>query len=54
MVEAEILIEKHRNGPTGFVKLHFDKEKTSFVNIDKHFGEFANVPEVNVSPIEEF
>jgi replicative DNA helicase len=56
MVEAEILIEKHRNGPTGYVKLHFDKEKTTFVSIDKHFGEFANVPEsaTNVSVIEEF
>jgi replicative DNA helicase len=55
MVEAEILIEKHRNGPTGYVKLHFDKEKTTFVNIDKHFGDFANVPEAQInSPIEEF
>lgn len=54
MAEAEILIEKHRNGPTGFVKLHFDKEKTTFVNIDKHFGEFANVPDTNISVIEEF
>jgi replicative DNA helicase len=56
--EAEILIEKHRNGPTGYVKLHFDKEKTTFVNIDRSFGEFANVPgnipEANVSAIEEF
>ena len=54
MVEAEILVEKHRNGPTGYVKLHFDKEKTSFLNIDKHFGEFANVPEANISVIEDF
>jgi replicative DNA helicase len=53
-VEAEILIEKHRNGPTGFVKLHFDKEKTSFQNIDRHYGEFANVPDTNISSIEEF
>lgn len=52
--EAEILIEKHRNGPTGFVKLHFDKEKTSFDNIDKKFGDFAHVPEVQISSIEEF
>ena len=49
--EAEILIEKHRNGPTGFVKLHFDKEKTSFVSVDRHFSEFAQVPEPK---IEEF
>ncbi len=52
--EAEILIEKHRNGPTGYVKLHFDKEKTTFVSIDRHFGEFANVPETTISAIEEF
>lgn len=39
--EAEILIEKHRNGPTGVVKLYFDKEKTSFVTMDKgEFGDF--------------
>jgi replicative DNA helicase len=55
MLEAEILIEKHRNGPTGYVKLHFDKDKTTFVSIDRHFGEFAQVPEAQVSsPIEEF
>lgn len=39
--EAEILIEKHRNGPTGIVKLHFDSKKTTFLSIDKaDFGEF--------------
>ncbi len=54
MLEAEILVEKHRNGPTGYVKLHFDKDKTSFVSIDRHFGDFANVPEANISSIEEF
>lgn len=31
---AEIIIEKHRNGPTGVVKLKFDQEKVSFRNID--------------------
>ncbi len=31
---AEILIEKHRNGPTGKVELYFDDKKTSFVNLD--------------------
>lgn len=51
--EAEILIEKHRNGPTGYVKLHFDKEKTSFDSIDRIRSEFAIVPEVETK-IEEF
>lgn len=41
--EAEILIEKHRNGPTGVVKLYFDKEKTSFITIEKgEFGDFES------------
>ena len=41
--EAEILIEKHRNGPTGTVKLFFDGNKTSFLPIDHsaQFGEFS-------------
>lgn len=40
---AEIMIEKHRNGPTGFVKLFFDEAKTSFLDIDKNdFGDFNN------------
>ncbi|MEK7501513.1 MAG: replicative DNA helicase [Patescibacteria group bacterium] len=38
--EAEILIEKHRNGPTGSVKLFFDSKKTSFISMDK--GEFRD------------
>lgn len=32
---AEILIRKHRNGPTGEVELFFDGEKTSFKNLAK-------------------
>src|SRR3989338_2453368 len=32
---AEILIRKHRNGPTGDVELFFDAEKTSFKNLAK-------------------
>ncbi len=31
---VEIIIAKHRNGPTGSVKLIFDKEKVSFKNLD--------------------
>ena len=39
---VEILIEKHRNGPTGIVELYFDDKKTSFLSIEKsEFGDFA-------------
>lgn len=39
---AEILIEKHRNGPVGKVDLKFDDEKTTFLSIEKSdFGDFA-------------
>jgi replicative DNA helicase len=39
--ETEILIEKHRNGPTGMAKLYFDSKKTTFVSMDKgEFGDF--------------
>jgi replicative DNA helicase len=31
---AEILIEKHRNGPTGMVELYFDSNKTTFLELD--------------------
>ncbi|MEX2514863.1 MAG: replicative DNA helicase [Candidatus Paceibacterota bacterium] len=31
---TEILIEKHRNGPTGKVDLYFDADKTSFLSIE--------------------
>lgn len=32
---AEILIEKHRNGPTGSVQLYFDDTKSTFRDVDK-------------------
>jgi replicative DNA helicase len=35
-LEAEILIEKHRNGPTGVVKLVFDPQKTTFLDMDRN------------------
>lgn len=38
---AKIMIEKHRNGPTGYAELYFDDKKTSFMSIDKSdFGDF--------------
>ncbi|MDY6912744.1 MAG: DnaB-like helicase C-terminal domain-containing protein, partial [Chloroflexota bacterium] len=30
--QADIIIAKHRNGPTGEIKLHFDKRTTKFQN----------------------
>lgn len=33
---AEIIVAKHRNGPTGMVKLRFDQEKASFASLDKY------------------
>lgn len=39
---AEIMIEKHRNGPTGVVELFFDDKKATFLSIDKsNFGSMA-------------
>lgn len=39
---AEILVEKHRNGPTGMVKLFFDDKHTTFRDIDKTHGPSAD------------
>lgn len=39
---AEILIEKHRNGPTGKVELYFDDKKGTFLSLDKNdFNDFG-------------
>ncbi len=44
---AEILVEKHRNGPVGKVDLRFDEEKTTFLPIDKSdFGDFVTEAQV--------
>ncbi|MFA4937578.1 MAG: hypothetical protein WC575_04845 [Patescibacteria group bacterium] len=32
---AEIHIAKHRNGPTGVIKLFFDENKVTFRSLDK-------------------
>lgn len=36
---AEILIEKHRSGSTGMVKLYFKGECTKFLNLNEDTGE---------------
>jgi len=45
---AEILIEKHRNGPTGKVELYFDERRVTFLSIDKsNVGAFEAEEESN-------
>lgn len=40
---ADILVKKHRNGPTGGVELYFDREKQRFRSLDtKHPTPFEN------------
>ncbi len=51
---AEILIEKHRNGPVGKVSLYFDEKTTTFMSIEKsNLNQFSALPE-NSSDIEQF
>jgi replicative DNA helicase len=39
---AEILVEKHRNGPVGKVDLLFDEESTTFKTLEKaDFGDYS-------------
>jgi replicative DNA helicase len=39
---AQILIEKHRNGPIGKVDLMFDSEQTTFKTVEhSDFGDFT-------------
>lgn len=48
---AEILIEKHRNGPVGKVDLKFDDEKTTFHSVEKSdFGDFVEEARVAGEP----
>lgn len=48
---AEILIEKHRNGPVGHIELRFDEEKTTFQTIEKSdFGDFNKETEIEATP----
>ncbi|HEY4488248.1 MAG TPA: replicative DNA helicase [Candidatus Paceibacterota bacterium] len=45
---AEILVEKHRNGPVGKVELKFDESKTTFMSVEKSdFGDFVTEAQVS-------
>ena len=54
---AEILVEKHRNGPTGMVKLYFMGECTKFLNLNENGeieGEYVvSAPKVKLEGVEE-
>ena len=39
---TDILIKKHRNGPTGAVELYFDNEKQRFRSLDTRHGDLFN------------
>ncbi|MBL7045998.1 MAG: replicative DNA helicase [Parcubacteria group bacterium] len=46
---AEILVEKHRNGPTGKIELYFDDQKATFMPIEKSdFQDFETSAETNL------
>ena len=49
---AEILVEKHRAGPTGLVKLYFRGECTKFVNLNEETGEFEGETSQNTTKQE--
>lgn len=42
---ADILIAKHRNGPTGQISLRFVSEQTKFTDLDTYHDELGYVPE---------
>jgi replicative DNA helicase len=49
---AEILIEKHRNGPVGKVDLYFDEKRTTFLSIDN--SEFSGTSAASASVQDDF
>ncbi len=52
---VEVLIEKHRNGPTGVVELYFDGGKTTYLSIEKHYEKSGISAPTNTSvSLEDF
>lgn len=41
---AEIMVEKHRNGPVGSCELYFDGQHVRFLNLDTHHASVSNSP----------
>ncbi len=51
---AEILIEKHRNGPTGKVELYFDAKRATFLPIEKSDFGGSPTPALSASDDDSF
>lgn len=52
---AEILIEKHRNGPVGKVSLYFDDKTTTFMSIEKNnFSDFTEAKTPMNKDLDDF
>lgn len=51
---AEILIEKHRNGPVGKISLYFDEKSTTFMSIDKKNSDGFNLQSSETDEIGGF
>jgi replicative DNA helicase len=50
---AEILIEKHRNGPTGKIELYFDEKTTTFLSLEKSGMSEFTAPKI-AGELDEF
>jgi replicative DNA helicase len=53
---AEIHVAKHRNGPTGMVRMFFDSRRTSFLNLDRSaappsLGPSQTIPAPPIGPV---
>jgi len=46
---ADIIVSKHRNGPTGQVSLRFVSEQTKFVDLDTYHEDLGYLPEPEIT-----
>ena len=53
---SEIYIAKHRNGPTGKIKLFFDEQRVTFRNLDKNLSmaDESSYPPEDVNKLPQF
>lgn len=51
---ADVMIAKHRNGPTGNIQLYFDETSASFTNLDKQMDDNFIPPEAmaDMAPVD--